>query len=202
MNRREFIRRFVLSSILVGIGVSGVGELANKIVAGQQQLPAAQNSQQAVLQQQQQQQTSQSTLQQSLTNSSGSGGATATTATAATTTTTVQQASASAAPSGYSLVTQLSNIANSTYSYFTHPRFGSSILVNVSGQWKAFSAVCTHAPCTVRPQGSSTLYCPCHGGTFSTTNGSVQRGPPPRAISEYGVMVQNGGVYVSDTIVN
>jgi Rieske Fe-S protein len=60
--------------------------------------------------------------------------------------------------------------------HFNHPTGGSSILISVSGVWKAFSAICTHRPCTVDYTGSS-LYCPCHGGSFSTANGAVTGGP-------------------------
>ena len=92
-------------------------------------------------------------------------------------------------------------MSGKTSAYFTHPSHGSSILVNLSGQWRAFSAICTHRPCTVDFQ-SSELYCPCHGATFSATNGSVTRGPASSKLGEYGVIVQNGGVYVSNAVVN
>jgi Rieske Fe-S protein len=65
----------------------------------------------------------------------------------------------------------------------------------------AFSATCTHRPCTVNFQGSD-LYCPCHGATFNATNGAVTRGPAQASIAEYGVIEQDGGVYVSDARIN
>ena len=60
---------------------------------------------------------------------------------------------------------------------------------------RAFSAVCTHAGCTVGIQGSD-FVCPCHGGTFSTTNGSVLAGPPPSPLAPLQVQVVNGDVYL------
>ena len=74
-------------------------------------------------------------------------------------------------------------------------------MLSLNGQWKAFSATCTHRPCTVDFQGSE-LYCPCHGATFSASNGSVTRGPAPTKLGEYGVIEQNGGVYVSNSAIN
>jgi len=99
------------------------------------------------------------------------------------------------------LVAQASSLNGRTSAYFNHPSHGSSILVSLNGQWKAFSSTCTHRPCTVDFQ-SSELYCPCHGATFSAENGSVTRGPAQVALAEYGVIEQNGGVYVSNSRIN
>lgn len=109
------------------------------------------------------------------------------------------QASSSGAqsvPSGYVLVTALSALSGKTSAYFNHPSQGLSMLVSVAGQWKAFSATCTHAPCTVHYSGSS-ISCPCHGGTFNPNNGAVTGGPPPSPLPEMNVLVENGNLYVS-----
>jgi Rieske Fe-S protein len=99
------------------------------------------------------------------------------------------------------LVAQISSLSGKSSVYFNHPSHGNSILINLSGQWKAFSATCTHRPCTVNYQ-SSELYCPCHGATFSASNGSVTRGPAQTKLGEYGVIEQDGGVYVSNAVIN
>jgi Rieske Fe-S protein len=112
-----------------------------------------------------------------------------------------QTRTASLPPPGYVFVASLSALTSRSSAYFTHPSYGQSILINLSGQWKAFSATCTHAPCTVEYPGS-TIYCPCHGGTFNPANGTVLGGPPPRALPEFGVLVQNGSLYVSSAVVN
>src|ERR1700750_1753249 len=49
----------------------------------------------------------------------------------------------------------------------------------VSGQYKAFSAVCTHVGCLVNKVTSGTIGCPCHGSEFKITNGAVVAGPAP-----------------------
>jgi thiosulfate dehydrogenase (quinone) large subunit len=47
------------------------------------------------------------------------------------------------------------------------------------GKYVAFSAVCTHAGCTVNPPTGSPLefHCPCHGSIFNATTGQVVQGP-------------------------
>ena len=106
-----------------------------------------------------------------------------------------QQAQAPA-PAGYFFVAPLSALAGKSSAYFNHPSKGLSILVDFGGQWRAFSAICTHAGCTVQFTGTQ-IYCPCHGGAFSAASGSVVAGPPPTPLPEYAVSVQNGYIYVS-----
>lgn len=79
-------------------------------------------------------------------------------------------------------------------------KFGSEpgLLIHTSGgDWKAFSAVCTHLSCTVqyRPEAQD-VWCACHGGTYSLT-GQVISGPPPKPLPEYTVHIVNEDVVVS-----
>jgi nitrite reductase/ring-hydroxylating ferredoxin subunit len=46
-----------------------------------------------------------------------------------------------------------------------------------AGQYKGFSAICTHQQCTVDQVANGTIDCPCHGSKFSITDGSVVTGP-------------------------
>lgn len=46
-----------------------------------------------------------------------------------------------------------------------------------AGEFKAFSAICTHQGCTVRDVAAGTITCPCHQSKFAVTDGSVQGGP-------------------------
>ncbi|HEU5107832.1 MAG TPA: Rieske (2Fe-2S) protein [Micromonosporaceae bacterium] len=45
------------------------------------------------------------------------------------------------------------------------------------GDFKAFSAVCTHQGCLVGQVADGTIQCPCHGSQFSIEDGSNVVGP-------------------------
>lgn len=48
-----------------------------------------------------------------------------------------------------------------------------------AGDFKGFSAICTHQGCTVGSVSDGTINCPCHGSKYSIEDGSVQGGPAP-----------------------
>jgi Rieske Fe-S protein len=64
-----------------------------------------------------------------------------------------------------------------------------------AGQFKAFSAVCTHMGCLVGTVSGGTIQCPCHGSRYSIADGSVTGGPAPRPLPPKQVEV------VADSIV-
>ena len=45
------------------------------------------------------------------------------------------------------------------------------------GEFKAFTAVCTHQGCHVSSVSDGTINCACHGSQFSIDDGSVEPGP-------------------------
>jgi Rieske Fe-S protein len=51
-----------------------------------------------------------------------------------------------------------------------------------AGEFKAFSAICTHQGCTVAKVENGTIDCLCHGSKFRIANGSVARGPAARPL--------------------
>ncbi|WP_308404129.1 Rieske (2Fe-2S) protein [Streptomyces sp. SKN60] len=57
------------------------------------------------------------------------------------------------------------------------------------GQYKAFSAVCTHAGCTVATVESGTINCPCHGSKFRLADGTVAKGPATRPLAQTPIAV-------------
>jgi len=63
-----------------------------------------------------------------------------------------------------------------------------------SGDFKAFTAVCTHQQCTVASVKANTITCPCHGSTYSALDGSVQGGPAPSPLREIPVTVEGDQV--------
>jgi len=59
----------------------------------------------------------------------------------------------------------------------------------VSGDFKAFSAVCTHMGCLVNQISDGTIDCPCHGSQFSIKDGSVVGGPAPSPLAAQAIKV-------------
>ena len=63
-----------------------------------------------------------------------------------------------------------------------------------SGNFVAYSAICTHQGCTVAYQGGQ-LACPCHGSVFDPANGgAVVTGPATTPLPEIPVKVQGSEV--------
>jgi thiosulfate dehydrogenase [quinone] large subunit len=82
---------------------------------------------------------------------------------------------------------------------FTDPSSGQPAWVvhPSSGTFVAFSAVCTHAGCTVQFSSSDlTFVCPCHGGTYNAKTGQVLAGPPPSPLPPIPVHDVNGELRV------
>jgi len=66
-----------------------------------------------------------------------------------------------------------------------------------AGEFKAFSAVCTHAGCTVADVSEGTINCPCHGSKFAIADGAVKHGPARKPLPGKSVTVQGDGVTVA-----
>ena len=79
-------------------------------------------------------------------------------------------------------------------------RFGSQpgLLVRTDqGDYKAFSATCTHLNCTVQyKDDTKQIWCACHNGMYDLSGHNVS-GPPPKPLEEYSVNVANGDIVVS-----
>ena len=70
-----------------------------------------------------------------------------------------------------------------------------AVLVHLqSGDFVAYSAVCTHQGCTVAYKNGQ-LACPCHGSVYDPANGAqVVAGPAPRPLPEIPVRIRGGEV--------
>jgi Rieske Fe-S protein len=58
-----------------------------------------------------------------------------------------------------------------------------------AGEFKAFSATCTHQGCAVASVSNGTINCPCHGSKFSIQDGSVANGPAGEPLEEKQITV-------------
>ena len=79
-------------------------------------------------------------------------------------------------------------------------RFGErpAIVVHLpSGEFRAFSATCTHLGCTVQYRKDLELiWCACHNGTFDLSGRNVG-GPPPRPLDAFDATVHDDEVVIS-----
>jgi len=79
-------------------------------------------------------------------------------------------------------------------------RFGNKpdILIRTSaGEFRAFTATCTHLDCTVQfRKDMGLIWCACHNGKYDL-NGRNVAGPPPRPLDEYRVIVQGEDIFIS-----
>jgi thiosulfate dehydrogenase [quinone] large subunit len=68
-----------------------------------------------------------------------------------------------------------------------------------AGEFVAFSAVCTHAGCTVGfDQAATEFVCPCHGSIYNALTGAVKQGPATLPLPSIGVKVADGKLYSTD----
>jgi Rieske Fe-S protein len=65
------------------------------------------------------------------------------------------------------------------------------------GEFKAFSAICTHQACVVGKVADGIISCPCHGSHYSIEDGSVQGGPAPRPLPEENIAVENDEIVLT-----
>lgn len=62
------------------------------------------------------------------------------------------------------------------------------------GEFKAFTAVCTHQSLLVTSVADGTIKCDNHGSSYSAENGEVAGGPAPSALAAVEIEVKDGKV--------
>ena len=93
-----------------------------------------------------------------------------------------------AGPSNVNFTLDLTNSANVALKTVGGALQSNGVLIirASAATFDALSATCTHAGCTVGYDSrSSTVVCPCHGGTYNPATGAVISGPPPSGLTKY-----------------
>jgi Rieske Fe-S protein len=66
-----------------------------------------------------------------------------------------------------------------------------------AGNFKAFTAICTHMQCTVSTIKDGKINCPCHGSAYTIEDGSVAKGPATQPLASKTVKVDGDQLVVS-----
>ncbi len=78
-------------------------------------------------------------------------------------------------------------------------RFGTKPVLLIrtpEGEFRAFSAACTHLECTVQYRKEmGAIWCACHNGKFDL-NGNNISGPPPRPLERYETKISGNELIV------
>ena len=99
----------------------------------------------------------------------------------------------SSAPAANALAAT-SDIPVGSGTIFTGPKV--VVTQPTAGEFKAFSAICTHMGCIVNQISNGTIDCPCHGSQYSITTGDVVAGPAPRPLPAKQIKVSGGSVFL------
>lgn len=71
------------------------------------------------------------------------------------------------------------------------------LIRTVNGEFKAFSATCTHLDCIVQYKSDSKqILCACHNGLYDL-NGRNISGPPPKPLEEFSVRVVKDEIIIT-----
>jgi Rieske Fe-S protein len=66
-----------------------------------------------------------------------------------------------------------------------------------AGDFKAFSAVCTHQGCTVGSVEGDTIVCPCHKSMFNIADGAVAGGPAQKPLPTQQITVEGDDIMLA-----
>ena len=64
------------------------------------------------------------------------------------------------------------------------------------GEFKAFTAICTHQGCVVASVADNTIHCDCHGSEYDAATGEVTNGPATKARAEEPISVEGNEITV------
>jgi Rieske Fe-S protein len=62
------------------------------------------------------------------------------------------------------------------------------------GEFRCFTAICSHQGCLVSSVSDGTINCDCHGSQFSIEDGEVEEGPATFALAEVPITVSGDSI--------
>ncbi|MEV4172186.1 MULTISPECIES: Rieske (2Fe-2S) protein [unclassified Nonomuraea] len=65
------------------------------------------------------------------------------------------------------------------------------------GEFKAFSAICTHKGCPVGSVEGGTIVCPCHNSKFAIADGAVAGGPAEKPLPAQAIKVEGDQIMLA-----
>jgi Rieske Fe-S protein len=94
-------------------------------------------------------------------------------------------------------IAKVSEIPDNSSKIFKMGNKPGILIRTADGQFKAFSAVCTHLDCTVQYKPDEKLiWCACHNGRYDLSGKNIS-GPPPAPLTPFKVTVQKDEIFVS-----
>lgn len=63
-----------------------------------------------------------------------------------------------------------------------------------AGEYKAFTAVCTHMQCIVGSVTNNVIQCPCHNSQYNASTGAVIAGPAPAPLAAKSIKVDGSNI--------
>ena len=128
------------------------------------------------------------------------GGDSATTVTTATTAPesgapAAAESSAAAAPQAGGALAKTADIPVGGGTIFKEQKI--VVVQPTEGQFKAFSATCTHQGCSVSSVENGQIVCPCHKSLFKVEDGSVAQGPATKPLPEQPIKVEGDQIMLA-----
>lgn len=77
---------------------------------------------------------------------------------------------------------------------FINTQYAVVVTQPTAGEYKAFTAVCTHQQCLVGSVTNNVILCPCHGSEYDASTGAVIQGPAPQPLAAKTIKVSGNEI--------
>lgn len=105
--------------------------------------------------------------------------------------------SAGSGNSSSSALAKLADVPDGGGLIVDNPNGGVILLARTGNDVKAYNAACTHQGTAVEAPVDGIATCPNHGSEFSTTDGSVKKGPATKALATVNVSVSGDQIVLA-----